>query len=119
MRLFIAMLGMKQTPHWKIKSFCMNHIVSCDIIHANVSNEMFNIGTFEKLAICVFDNELHDVGVNLWKTDKENRCQFSIRPSSLFMKEKSSISLLTSKSPQFMDIPAVQMSLMYARRNTI
>lgn len=65
-----VMLGMKQTPNWKTKSFCMNHIVSCDMLSVNKANELFDIGSFEKLAICIFDNELHDVGMNLWKNDK-------------------------------------------------
>lgn len=64
------MLGMKKTPNWKTKSFCVNHIVSCDMLDAVTANDLFDIGSFEKLAICVFDNDVHDVGVNLWKNDK-------------------------------------------------
>ncbi len=61
---------LKNTPNFKTKQYILKHIASCELLTAAQANDMFKIGSFEKLAITTYDDKEHDIGMKLYLTDK-------------------------------------------------
>jgi hypothetical protein len=61
---------LKNTPNFKTKQYILKHIASCELLTATQANDMFKIGSFEKLAITTYDDKEHDIGMKLYLTDK-------------------------------------------------
>ena len=62
--------NLKSTPKFKIKQYVLKHISSCEILDAEYVNKVFNIKSFEKLAITTYDGKEYDIGMKLYLTDK-------------------------------------------------
>ena len=62
--------NLKSTPNFKLKQYILKHISSFEILNAEYVNKVFNIKSFEKLAITTYDGEEHDIGMKLYLTDK-------------------------------------------------
>ena len=62
--------NLKSTPKFKIKQYVLKHISSCEILDAKYVNKVFNIQSFEKLAITTYDGKEYDIGMKLYLTDK-------------------------------------------------
>ena len=62
--------NLKNTPNFKTKQYILKHIASCELLTATHANDMFKIGSFERLAITTYDGEEHDIGMKLYLTDK-------------------------------------------------
>ena len=62
--------NLKNTPNFKLKQYVMQHIASCELLTAASANNLFNIGSFERLAITTYDCNEHDIGMKLYLTDK-------------------------------------------------
>lgn len=62
--------NLKSTPKFKLKQYILKHISSFEILNAEYVNKVFNIKSFEKLAITTYDSKEHDIGMKLYLTDK-------------------------------------------------
>ena len=62
--------NLKNTPNFKTKQYVLKHIVTCELLTATQANDMFKIGSFEKLAITTYDGEEHNIGMKLYLADK-------------------------------------------------
>ena len=67
---WLLFYNLKRTPNFKTKQYVMKHISSCELLAAEAANNLFSIGSFEKLAITTYDGEEHDIGMKLYLTDK-------------------------------------------------
>lgn len=67
---WLVFYNLKSTPNFKTKQYVMKHISSCELLAAASANNLFSIGSFEKLAITTYDSEEHDIGMKLYLTDK-------------------------------------------------
>lgn len=67
---WLLFYNLKNTPNFKTKQYVMKHISSCELLAAAFANNLFSIGSFEKLAITTYDGEEHDIGMKLYLTDK-------------------------------------------------
>ena len=61
---------LKNTTNFKTKQYILKHIASCELFTATQANDIFKIGSFEKLAITTYDDKEHDIGMKLYLTDK-------------------------------------------------
>ena len=61
--------NLKSTTNFKTKQFVMQHMMTCEMITAETANNMFRIGSFEKLAITTYDGKEHDIGMKLYLAD--------------------------------------------------
>ncbi len=61
--------NLKSTTNFKTKQFVMQHMLTCEMITAETANNMFRIGSFEKLAITTYDGKEHDIGMKLYLAD--------------------------------------------------
>ena len=67
---WLVFYNLKNTPNFKTKQYILKHIASCELLTAAQANDMFKIGSFEKLAITTYDDEEHDIGMKLYLADK-------------------------------------------------
>ena len=67
---WLVFYNLKNTPNFKTKQYILKHIASCELLTVAQANDMFKIGSFEKLAITTYDDKEHDIGMKLYLTDK-------------------------------------------------
>ena len=67
---WLLFYNLKRTPNFKTKQYVMKHISSCELLAAEAANNLFSIGSFEKLAITTYDDKEHDIGMKLYLADK-------------------------------------------------
>ena len=66
---WLVFYNLKSTPNFKTKQYILKHIASCELLTATQANDMFKIGSFEKLAITTYDGKEHDIGMKLYLVD--------------------------------------------------